>query len=129
MTYCFRDVWKSELSKDSLTKKQGDFIWKLSNKLFAWIIFDTLLFVSTLILHLQPTYWILFEGNELVIRVLFLTLIQHYIRNSRGNAFKHQNWFWLNPLIKAQKSKFMQQNHLEKISSYTLPKYYLPNTH
>ena len=74
-----------------MTKKQGDFIWKLSNKLFAWIIFDTLLFISTLILHLQPTYWILFEGNKLVIRELFLTLIQHYIRNSRGNAFKHQN--------------------------------------
>ena len=48
MTYCFRNVWKSELSKDSVTKKQGDFIWKLSNKLFVWIIFDTLLFISTL---------------------------------------------------------------------------------
>ena len=67
-------------------------MWKLNNKLFAWIIFDTLLFISMLILHLQPTYWIpLFERNKLVIRVLFLTVIQHYIRNSKGNAFKHQN--------------------------------------
>ena len=120
MTYCFRNVWKSELSKDSMTKLQGDFIWKLNNKLFAWVIFDTLLFISTLILHLQPTYWIpLFEGNKLIIRVLFLTLIQHYIRNLRGNAFKHQHWIWLHPLVTAQKFNFMQQNHLEKNSSYT----------
>ena len=48
--------------------------------------------LGPLVLHLQPTYWIpLFEGNKLVIRVLFLTLIQHHIRNSRGNAFRHQN--------------------------------------
>ena len=53
-------------------------------------------------LHLQSTYWIpLFEGNKLVIRVLFLTLIQHYIRNPRGNAFKHQK-----TLVKAQKIQF-----------------------
>ena len=31
---------------------------------------------------------------------------QAYIRISRGNAFKHQNWFWLNPLVKAQKIQF-----------------------
>ena len=76
----------------AVTRQQGDFIWKLNNKLFAWIIFDTLLFISTLILHLQLMYWIpLFEGNKLVKHVLFLTLIQNYIRNSRGNAFTHQN--------------------------------------
>ena len=51
------------------------------------MIFDTF----AIFLHLQPTYWNLFEGNKLVIRDLFLTLIQHYIRNSRGNTFKHQN--------------------------------------
>ena len=30
---------------------------------------------------LRDPAWILFEGNKLVIRDLFLTLIRHYIRN------------------------------------------------
>ena len=56
MTYCFRNVWKSELSKDSVTKQQGDFIWQLSNKLFAWIILDTLLFF-TFAAHVLDFVW------------------------------------------------------------------------
>ena len=102
-------------------EKQGDFIWKLSNKPFAWIIFDTLLFISTLSLHLQPTYWILFEGNKLVVRDLFLTVTQHYIRNSRGNAFKHQNWFGLNPLVKAQKIQIYATEPFNSVHSRPRP--------
>ena len=102
-----------------MTKYQDDSIWKLNDKLFAWIIFYTLLFISTLILHLQPTYWIpLFEGNKLVIRVLFLTSRTIFeIREDMLLNIKTD--FDLIRLQRHKQSNFMQKTHLEKMSSYT----------